>query len=442
MTEAPRLLIEWEWEAAPPIKAPELRATFARLKIFVGDECVTLVEDRQSASSRRSISCSLYPLAEWIAYNWWFLQADRRLASALAALRSSRDLPPGARRLWQRHGLRGAGDGFLWPDLFVLPDETGTRLLWRQDRKTPAGWPIRFLGQGEAVVDSVEVQQTLASFVESVIERLTDCGVAGTKLVEEWTSNQEADAEVAAYCRAAARLGLDPYSEAAKHEAEILRAAEELTPDLLADFLDSVNSEKIAENLDWISAARDEITQMTASSGVGFAKLRANVAPSLKRINAGSPWERGYASARALRRAVGLRATDPFDFGGYVSKAVLEAPDRSLQALGESRMGAAPSVVLGRAQHEVAERFTLARALWHILVEPQERFLITPAHTFRQKVERAFAVELLAPAEGVAELVGNNPDDIGVDELEAAERHFRVSLLIIQHQIDNQLTYA
>ena len=99
-------------------------------------------------------------------------------------------------------------------------------------------------------------------------------------------------------------------------------------------------------------------------------------------------------------------------------------------------------MVLGREQHVDSERFTLARALWHILRQPDEQFLITPAVTNRQKTERAFAAELLAPAEGLAELIGQDPDNIGVEELESAERHFHVSSLIIQHQIANQLTYA
>jgi IrrE N-terminal-like domain len=445
VTESSRLRIEWEWEAAPLIKAPELRATFARLRIFVDDDCVTLVEDRESASSRRSIACSLYPLAEWIAYNWWFLQANNRPASALSAFRSRRELPPKVRRQWQLHGVRGAGDGFLWPDLFVLPDEPGTRLLWRSDRLVPDSpdrWPIRFLTQGEAVIDPIELQQTLVGFVESVIERLTDCGVGDTRLTEEWTAIKEADAEEAAYCRAAARLGLDPYSEAAKYEGEILRAAREMAPGILSAFLDSVSPEKMAEDLDWIVAAQNEIAQLSGPTDGTLEALRPEIVHDIERLRRTAPWGPGYTGARAVRRAIGLSPVDPFDFGAYVSKAVVPAPDRTLHALGGGRADAAPSVVLGRHQHEDSERFTLARAMWHFLRQPQEQFLITSAHTARQKAERAFAAELLAPAEGVAKLIGDNPDDIGIDELEMAERHFHVSSLIIQHQIDNQLTYA
>jgi hypothetical protein len=72
--------IEWEWESAPSVRAPEHRATWARIEILVGQEHVTLVEDKDSTSSRRSIYCPLYPVAEWVAYNWWLLRANSRPA--------------------------------------------------------------------------------------------------------------------------------------------------------------------------------------------------------------------------------------------------------------------------------------------------------------------------------------------------------------------------
>ncbi|MCA2186306.1 hypothetical protein [Nonomuraea cavernae] len=55
----------------------ELRQTWARIEISVGAEYVTLLEDLESGSSRRSIYCPLYPLAEWAAYNWWSLRLTR-----------------------------------------------------------------------------------------------------------------------------------------------------------------------------------------------------------------------------------------------------------------------------------------------------------------------------------------------------------------------------
>jgi hypothetical protein len=327
----------------------------------------------------------------------------------------------------------------LWPDLFIIPDGSDIRLLWRSDRKTTDERPIRFLTHGEARAEPVEVQETLVNFVESVIERLADCGIGPTRLNEEWAGILAADAEEVAYCRASARLGLDPYSEAVKFEADILRAGEELSSELLPDFLDSISAEQLARGLNWIVTARNELATMSDSPNDTLADLRTEVANSVSGIRQPhAPWELGYTAARAVRQAIGLGVTDLFEFGGFVRNTTVEAPDRSLHALG----GINDAVALGRRQLEDSERFTLARALWNLLHSPDNQFLVTSAHTARQKPERAFAAELLAPAAGVAELIGRRPDEIGVDELESAERHFRVSSLIIQHQVDNQLLYV
>src|SRR5438309_2067187 len=121
MTSGPELRFEWEWEPAPAVKAPELRATWSRLELRVGDQCVTRVEDRESDSSRRSIFVPLYPLAEWIAYNWWLLKADARPQVHLTRRRSSGRAAPDAASRFRRHTMREAGDGFLWPDLWIVP---------------------------------------------------------------------------------------------------------------------------------------------------------------------------------------------------------------------------------------------------------------------------------------------------------------------------------
>ncbi len=63
------LEITWDWEPAPGVWVPELRATWARIQMQVGADTVLLVEGRRSGSSRRPIYCPLYPLAEWVAYN-------------------------------------------------------------------------------------------------------------------------------------------------------------------------------------------------------------------------------------------------------------------------------------------------------------------------------------------------------------------------------------
>ncbi|MEO3860483.1 hypothetical protein [Acrocarpospora sp. B8E8] len=284
-------------------------------------------------------------------------------------------------------------------------------------------------------MDSAELGRTFAEFIEQVLERLSDCGVGETRLSDEWTAIRQTDAEEADYCLAAARLGLDPYSDAAKYEAEIVRSSQEFAddPDLLADFLNIVNPARIGEDLDWIVAARSEIAALPAAKGL----ISTKISPS---HSGGSPWSHGYIAAQAVRQELGLGVTDMIDVDSLVSSRILEVADRTLQAFGTGRSGSGPALVLGREQHPRSRRFTLARAIWHTLHQPGAPFLVASTHTVRQQAERAFAAELLAPAMGLAEFMGG-PEGVDDDKIERAEEHFQVSSLIVKHQIDNQWSF-
>src|SRR5688572_11783276 len=105
------LVFKYEWEDPDGVTTPELAATWVRLEIWAGKECVTQVEDQASESARRGIYCSLHPLAEWAAYNWWLLNVHYRLAGYVT--RPSQLLRLNDESL-RRHVMRSAGDGFRW----------------------------------------------------------------------------------------------------------------------------------------------------------------------------------------------------------------------------------------------------------------------------------------------------------------------------------------
>ena len=67
------LQIEFDWEDPQAAKGPELRATWARLRILINNVPVTQVLDSSARSVRDGIYIPLYPLAEWLAMHWWSL---------------------------------------------------------------------------------------------------------------------------------------------------------------------------------------------------------------------------------------------------------------------------------------------------------------------------------------------------------------------------------
>jgi hypothetical protein len=73
---------QFEWEDSPRVRAPELDATWARLEIYARDEPITKVEAKRAQSVRTGIYVPLYPIAEWIVANWWFLWDEWRADGA------------------------------------------------------------------------------------------------------------------------------------------------------------------------------------------------------------------------------------------------------------------------------------------------------------------------------------------------------------------------
>lgn len=208
-----QLSFDVEWMEAERINGPELAATWARLRIRAGSSTVTLVVDEKAGTVRDHLHVSVYPLAEWLAANWWFLTAE-------AETPINRD-NAGFRR---RHSLAANREGYAYPDLHVFPCGGLTCLVWRGGASPWA--KTRFSETGELMIPSAEFRAVCGGFVDSVIARLDRSGIEETFLQQEWTAVQAADEDEAAFCRAAARLGWDPYAIDDAKRREVLALAD------------------------------------------------------------------------------------------------------------------------------------------------------------------------------------------------------------------------
>jgi len=69
--------------------------------------------------------------------------------------------------------------------------------------------------------------------------------------------------------------------------------------------------------------------------------------------------------------------------------------------------------------------------------------MISSASMPLQKAERAFAAELLAPADGLKEMLPElSGDTIDLRTVAELSAHFRVSDLVVEHQLENHFGIA
>ncbi|WP_239394474.1 ImmA/IrrE family metallo-endopeptidase [Frankia sp. CiP3] len=441
--------LQIEWFDAPGVRAPELAATWARYQLWVGGSCVTQVEE-PDGTFRRSIYGSLYPLAEWIAANWWLLTGHLRPSATRPAYWTWSNL---RRYPWLRqHNLRGAGDGMAWPDLTVVPEGAVTRVVWAADEDRALG-PLRFASSGRALVRSDEARKAMAGVVQRVLDRLAESDVGKTPLSVEWAEIGSADEDEQEFCLAAARLGLDPYSVGEATSTKLLAIVPAIPAELQADFLDAADLDALEIAAQWIPMASEAAGRASADAAMSLTPLRAAVAGELAADavpnSAGlrRPWHIGFDMARAVRQALNAEATAPFDISAWVGAQALQGPAGGLQgfaAVRNDRCGLAlsdpPKFASAAVSGSHYQSFRRAKALGWALFRPHRQiFLLSSAHTGDDRVAGAFAAELLAPAEGIRRALATLETYDEDAALDVIASHFGVSPLTIRHQVDNQL---
>lgn len=430
------LSFDFEWVPADGVAARELAATWADFAIYAGDDCITQVEDRITGSSRRRVFVSLYPVAEWMTFNWWFLHSHARPSlTPEIEWRFSREPrmwePPRAPWL-DSHSLRGVAEGFRWPDLAIVPDGELMRLRWFPDSTYGENDRIRYISAGETWAIQAATMQTLRHFIETVIVRLEEEGVTNTPLQAEWHEIQSLDPEEQDYFSAAARLGLDAAAPDVNESSlrAILGAAQQLDEELLDDLFDAVGIPDLPESARWAESALRLYEESADPQASELPRLEA--APPLVT----PPWAAGYQDAQSVRNALSLSPDQRFPVYDFMRPRLLDADQYHLQGL----TGRSKPLVLHRRDTATGIRFTSARALWHHALGERDLALVTDAHTSRQQRVRAFAAELLAPAEGIRDAL-DTAGDVVVSgaAVERVAHAFDVSPWVVGYQIQNQL---
>ena len=437
----PNLTFDIDWVDADGISGPELSATWASLRICAGDSVITRVLDTRARTVRDFIHVPLYPLAEWLVTNWWFLLHEY-----------ANPAKEGDPDFHRRHALRFGREGYAFPDLEMVSSGARTRLMWKRDRPQWSG--VEFLDQGTIWVDSGRFQEACAALVDQVIRRLDTLDVGETFLQEEWNAIQSTDEGESQFCEIAAGMGWDPYALDDENR-EWVQDGKGQWILLLAERLGGLLDEAVPaivpdEHLEhWLSIS-DTISEAKRFNSIPLERLRSlrDDTPTYRSTET-NPWSMGYDIARVLRRTLGLDG-DPLPTTTRLAEALGEDAE-SIERIATRPVNLRewPALVDGvitrnedenpafafRRFRDGTERFHLCRALAEVLVSPRSDMLITRAHTERQQRNRAFAAEFLAPSAGLRSRVSRPVvDDEDIDEL-ALE--FGVSSRMIEHQIAN-----
>ena len=406
----------FDWIDAPPSPDRLSRHTMAALSIEADGVIVTSVLDRSSRSLRDHVVVPLVHVAEWLAGNWWHLFHE---------VENTGEQKPDFEC---RHNLAFAGNGFVLPSLTMVPAPERIRLRWQ--RHEPAHARIEFIGEGEASVEPAELEAQFRDLVDAVLEMLRSHGLSLETLDREWATINALDPDEREFSRAAALLGVDPFDVPDALADAIVKFWEHADPSIRDDALSAASANSLPDVGRWLSRALEDLEE--TANGSGWADARR----ALPRLSAAEPWRQGYDLARSVRCQLGIGGDGRFDFdrNGSMALHFHERPSPATRIQGLVAADAPACVVAPRS--ESGRRFLQARALGDYLgrSEPGPAILSSLA-TDRQARSRAFAAELLAPAESLRRRLGSSlvePEQ--VDEL---GHEYGVSTEVIRRQIEN-----
>lgn len=403
---------------------PEECAAFGQFEIRCGTVCLTEGYDHYIRALRGGPLVSGYHVAEWMAWNWWRLRWEPR--------RQPQDAP----EWWRAHEMTAIGEGYTWPNLVIYSDGIRTVLQARRSLE-PDAKPFRYMGALPCIVPSGQFEDAVDAFLSQILGRLDSVSLKNTTLHAVWqeVQRERSDPALTMRRRFEASLGFEPdHDEQAIDgllcDAERLGA--EAMLELAADHRQGTAIPRAA-NL-------DDLARSTGLQGaVGDRACLNDKSTWFQNLSEIPAWVVGKQIAQALRSQEGLGD------GPITNDLLCTMAGLSANALEQDRVGSDISFVLDeqetsrvvlRSKWPTGRRFDLARLLGDCLFGQDERHLFpaTRSHTYRQKFQRAFAAEFLAPFTEVVSLMGSDTSE--ESRINVAKR-FDVSELTIRTALVN-----
>lgn len=431
-----------EWIAVPDEGDLLECRTMARIAWTVEGQRMTRVYDRATQSQRDGIYIPVYELAGWLVDNWWSLLYEPwPFAGPVPGPGGA--VAPDVMGWMHRHCMRTALSGYAAPNVCIFSHGRDVGIVSRADpRGLYVHAPVDYTETFEVQGNREELRVELAQFIQWVLARME--GFADVRVAElhgSWSAICATTAEEAEFCRAAGRLGLDPYdvSEWPEGVVEWFERAPPgwLDSGLVEDLLECPDPAgvKLGQHVA-LTRIVEELGLSAAANDFGAATREATAFAEGYSL---ASWVRTGMSLNGGERLTDVRAAAEAACGRamVVQESVL--PEGRILAVAGWKSNPGPVVATRSSGVLTTIRFLACRGLYMALRgATRGPRLVTDARTWVQRASRAFAAELLAPRTSALERYAEAERRVGCDEAEVqVARHYDVSPKVIRHQIEN-----
>ena len=411
--------------------SPEERAAFGTIAVIANDRVLTEGVGIDSNELQNGPRVSGYHLAEWLVWNWWRLRWEPRPS----------DEETGVSWQWGfAHHMSSIGEGYVWPNIEIVSDGPFVQLSSSHstDRHLKA---FRYIGAPGEAVAAEAFEEAVREFVHIVIDRLQDAGICDTNLHRLWIDlEREQGAETYPFRRIEAMLGYDPDEGSQSRIQEQLADTASLGEDAVAELAADAGQRNEAP------VRSGEVSEWARIYGFDMCvedAAQLDDSGNIPPWGQEKAWHVGYALAQALR-AKGNLDDKPVDnvvlceLAG-TTRSVIQRKSRTTErisfALDED---SGRSRIALRSKRGTMRRFDLTRLMADRLFRKSTSESLLPAtrsNTYRQKAQRAFAAEFLAPIRAVEEFLNG---DVSEEAQNDAAEYFNVSPITIHWQIVNK----
>jgi hypothetical protein len=418
MQSALKFTADWEYLETG---SAEERACFAAIGVLCNDRFLSEGRDGFVNRIRSGPLASAYHLAEWLAWNWWRLRWE----------------PVSQAPDWAfAHRMATIGEGYVWPNISIFSDGERTTLIAKPTSDRPET-TFRYISDRTEIVPSPVFESAVDQFIGQVVGQLRAERVPETNLDRLWSelTKERRNRHTARRRKLEALLGCEPDEadlsaiEQLLADALVLgeRAVEELAADKAQGGapLTANDLKVIAESHGYATAPRDSVRLTTRSF------------PQLRDV---PPWKLGADAACALRAQAGLGdgpiSNDQLaQLAGIDHRALTDEQHGNAISFTLDENEAVGSIVL-RSPRPTNRRFEVARLLGdRIVASPKGRLhAATRSYTYRQKMQRSFAAELLSPFAAVDAMLSQ---DYSPEAQADAAELFQVSELTIRTLLVN-----
>lgn len=402
------------------------------LRLSANDRLMTKVVDEQQ-EPHDGPRVSAFRFAEWLLWNWWRIRWEPSHFEANSLS-------------WQQaHETASIGGGWIWPRITFDSDGHNVAISSNGSEATVIE-PVSFVGEDEEqFVSAAAFEHGVDSFVQDVISQLAANKLASNSVSRMWDElqSERSDPDLATYRRFEALLGQSPddgdegiIRQLTKDRSVL---GEQAANEVAANAPLTQNAAVTADNLQ--SVARQ--TGFDISEGNGVSSPMTDNTMTLMESGHPGPmvaWQVGQTAAKALRRSEGLGDRPIND---RLLSEMCGLPDGVFSRSSSVKPPMAYTLstktgrrIVFRARVSNGRRFDAARLLGDKLLVRNDEPLqpATWTHTFRQKMQRAFAAELLCPFDALLEQLDGDHSN---DSIEEAAKKFRVSPRLVANRLED-----